>query len=126
MPSYYIGPAGSGQGQPLPGFLPAHLPRTPILCLPQSQQPTPGPQTVLCTDALRPVPAIQGSWEACGDFGLQPGQGSDGELHQRPRVAGEWQGGTGMVSAPGRGGGWRAKVPSLCRKWGGTPLTAEP
>lgn len=71
------GPVGSGRGQPLRGLLPAHLPRTPVLCPSQSQQPTPGPQTVLCTDALRPAPPSRVPWEACGDWELQPGQGSE-------------------------------------------------
>lgn len=38
---------GSGRGQPLHGRLLAHRPHTPVLCRSQSQQPTPGPQTVL-------------------------------------------------------------------------------
>lgn len=119
-----IGPVGSGQGQPLPRFLPAHLPCTPVLCLPQSQQPTPGPQTILCTDVLRPVPAIQGSWEACGDSGLQPGQRSDGELTLAAKGSRGMAGRNRQGECLGGGGGLG---PFLCaREWGGNPLTPEP
>ena len=118
------GPAGSGRGQPLRGLLLAHLPRTPVLCPSQSQQPTLGPQTVLCTDTLRPAPPSRVPGEACGDWGLQPGQGSESGNYTRVRGhQGNRRGGQ-VWGVPG--GGARL-VPHLCAVSGeGPPSQPSP